>query len=627
MKKIILLSTFIVCFISPILLTAGPVSQDKAGIVAKNYYYSQTGIKQENIEFESILSESKNGEVFYYIFNIKDNKGFVIVSAEDYYYPIIGYSDEGTYIQTDMPYNIRGWMNHYINDINYVRENSINQSNDIELQWESYDQEFEEFEILADKSKAVEPMVDDILWDQGAGWNAFCPEDAGGSGGHVWAGCVATAMGIVMKYWNYPIHGTGTHSYYASGYGTQSADFGNSTYFWANMHNTTANQFSAQLLYHLGVSVNMGYGADGSGAFSFDVPGALETYFQYDTDASYVEKSSYSQTDWINLLKAQIDIGRPVYYSGRDIDNGGHAFVCSGYTDTDLFHFNFGWSGSNNGYYSVTDVGGFSYSQAAVINIYPENSNVYPESPTNLNAVLNTGNFEEFVVDLSWEAPAVKEISNYIIYRDLTQIANINSTNLTYTDNSTVPGNYVYSVSAEYSTGEESLTTQDNLVGLFNITIKAVDPDNGNNITMAEVTFNNETKTTSFIGAVFTFVPFGGNYYFNITHTGYPETHGYIDVMQNLTVNVPMNGNVDIETLTQDNISLFPNPADEDLYIEFGHVKKIEYELIDIMGKVKLSDGYEGDKLHINVENLPSGYYILKLYERNTNVTLPIIVK
>jgi hypothetical protein len=61
----------------------------------------------------------------------------------------------------------------------------------------------------------------------------------------------------------------------------------------------------------------------------------------------------------------------------------GHAFVCDGYQGTDYFHFNFGWSGSFNGYFYVDNLtpGGnnFNLAQELIINIYPDTLNyTYP---------------------------------------------------------------------------------------------------------------------------------------------------------------------------------------------------------------------------------------------------------
>ena len=178
-------------------------------------------------------------------------------------------------------------------------------------------------------------------------------------------------MAQVMKYWDYPATGFGSHSYVHSEYGEQSANFANTTYHWEQMPNEiwSHNDAIATLMYHCGVSVNMNYSASGSGAYSADVETAMRSYFGY-CGAKYREKTSYNEEAWISMLKTELDLSHPVYYSGANGDSG-HAFVCDGYDNNDLMHFNFGWSGSGDAFYSTYDVNGFNQGQAIVMNLFP----------------------------------------------------------------------------------------------------------------------------------------------------------------------------------------------------------------------------------------------------------------
>lgn len=123
-------------------------------------------------------------------------------------------------------------------------------------------------------------------------------------------------------------------------------------------------------MYHCGVSVDMNFGPDGSGAYSKDVETALRQYFGY-CAASYQERSKYTEEEWIALLKSELDKSQPVYFSGSSDSGGGHAIVCDGYDANDYFSFNLGWSGSGNDYYSINDVAGYHNNEAAVVNIFP----------------------------------------------------------------------------------------------------------------------------------------------------------------------------------------------------------------------------------------------------------------
>ena len=253
-------------------------------------------------------------------------------------------------------------------------------------------------------------------------------------------------MAQIMKYWNYPAQGIGSHSYTPytrPDLGVQSANFGETTYEWANMPNqlsqsstTTQINAIATLMYHCGVSVDMMYDISsngGSGAYSNDIPYALVNYFNYKSTATYLTKSSYTDNNWIALLKSELNAGRPIEYNGSG-SGGGHAFVCDGYDNNNKFHFNWGWSGQNDGFFALTSLnpgsggsGGGSYNftndQNAVIGIEPA-STIAP--PTNLTYTLSgTQN-----VTLNWVG--VSGASSYNVFRNGNLIGNATST--TYSD-------------------------------------------------------------------------------------------------------------------------------------------------------------------------------------------------
>ena len=309
-----------------------------------------------------------------YIYNVGSH-GFVIISSNTVLPPVLGWSEQGNFPNMDdAPENFRYWIGHYNDMIDFALANGITPEASVQQQWENAAQG-----IFGNRdAQTVDPLVS-THWNQDCFYNEYCPNApgygwggwGGGPCGHAYAGCVATAMGQVMKYWNHPEHGFGSHSYNHSEYGTQSANFGNTTYHWDEMPDELwyENDAVATLLYHCGVSVNMNYGPSGSGAYSPDVETALRTYFGY-CGAKYLQKSSYVEEDWIAMLKADLNRSYPIYYSGSH-ENSGHAFVCDGYDNNNLLHFNFGWSGSGDGFYSTHDVNSYNENQAAVIHTYP----------------------------------------------------------------------------------------------------------------------------------------------------------------------------------------------------------------------------------------------------------------
>ena len=363
---------------------AREISIDEAKKVAHNCFFEKSNNYDSPIMYEEIIINAmfeikSNNSPVYYIFTF-DPKGFVIVSAEDGFTPIIGYSVDGFYSENDQTESFSGLMNQYADQINYIRENGIDAEKEIKSLWNYYLTDEFSSKILSDRLDEVEPLLT-CTWNQSYPYNAWCPFDPEGSGDHVYAGCVATAMAQIMFYWRYPLQGTGQHTYYCGGYGSLTANFGETFYQWDAMENSirvTLIDPIAELQYHCGIAVEMNYGAGGSGASSHDVPDAMSDYFGYDQSIDIYSKGDYTNSSWRSLLKSNIDLFHPLYNSGCDND-GCHAFVCDGYQD-DFFHYNFGWSGNSDGYYTVTDVGGYSSWQSVVGNIFPGNN--YPYSPS-----------------------------------------------------------------------------------------------------------------------------------------------------------------------------------------------------------------------------------------------------
>jgi hypothetical protein len=339
-----------------------------------------------------------NGTATAYVFNF--NSGFVIVAADDCSSPILGYSDHGQFDYETAPDGLRFMLDELSHGIETVVQQGGNVSSDIVCRWKN----LETYGVLhPDRGAPVVGPLVPLKWNQDAPYNMYAP-------GGCPTGCVATAMAQLMKYWEWPVTGTGEHSYYAMGYGEQYANFGATTYAWDKMLNYYGNatqeekEAVATLMYHCGVSVNMMYAPDGSGAFSDDVPTAISTYFSYSEHAEHISKSGHTYDEWIALLKSNIDQHIPLYYSGQSPD-GGHAFVCDGYDVDDLFYFNWGWGGASNGYFLI-DGENFDYSgsQAIVYDFIPNYVyNQMPKAPENLSVSIDSD--VSRIGHLSWTNP------------------------------------------------------------------------------------------------------------------------------------------------------------------------------------------------------------------------------
>lgn len=346
----------------------------------------------------SYTAFSSQMEPAWYVYTT-NTPGYIIISAEMLAYPVLGYSLRSPFFENpaSFPPAFSEWMNNRTLEIERIRQRQLPAKPESSDLWNLLlTSEFSGSEL---KSKDMDPLLNST-WNQDCQYNEQCPVDAAGPCGHVYAGCVATAMGQIMYYWRYPQTGNSSNSYYCYPYGTLTANFGATTYKWDEMRGSvnSSQPELAKFLYHCGVSVEMSYAPDGSGAMSWSVPGALEDNFRYSTAASYKSKSDYTTTNWNNLLIGNLDLKYPVYYSGSG-SGGGHAFVCDGYQGTNYFHFDWGWSGAYNGFFYLNDMdpGGndFNSSQGAVINIYPPSTSypLYCTGQKTLTAV--SGSFED----------------------------------------------------------------------------------------------------------------------------------------------------------------------------------------------------------------------------------------
>ncbi len=376
MKKFLLLSLSIV-FLAFSSGMAGEVTKEDAKKVAINSFFEKMNQYDQGISFADVVISYENtryldGIPAFYSFDFA-NGGYMIISADDAYVPIIGYSFRGEFPKGEHAYSYASFLQSYVDQVAYIRENNIQPETEILAEWKHLlTDEISTLNTSKDP-KDVDPLLTN-MWNQDYPYNVLCPADAGGSGGFVYVGCGATAISMIMHYYRYPLSGTGSHCYTPTShpeYGQQCANFGSTTYQWDGMRDNIDGKNPgaiAEFSFHCAVALNMDFGPDGSSAYySATVPG-LKNYFKYDV-VQGLYKTNYTQTVWINYMKADLDNAHPLFYAGQST-SGGHAFVCDGYQGND-FHFNFGWSGSGNGYYALNDVGGFWGNQFMVKNFYP----------------------------------------------------------------------------------------------------------------------------------------------------------------------------------------------------------------------------------------------------------------
>ena len=216
--------TLTLCLLAAIgSLMAGPVDQQKAQKLGAKFL-STTSLSQKNADIQlnlvSTAVDLQRGGTDYYVFNVKNGEGFVIVAGDDRVKPILAYSTTGQYDPQNVSEGFAFTLNSFREEIQYVREHNLSATPDIAAEWKMVNERGSL--NRSGQTRAVVDQLCQTLWNQNFPWNSQCPEDETGSGGHVYAGCVATAMGMVMKFWEWPAQGVGSHSYHPQGYPQQS---------------------------------------------------------------------------------------------------------------------------------------------------------------------------------------------------------------------------------------------------------------------------------------------------------------------------------------------------------------------------------------------------------------------
>ena len=394
MKRIIVLLVLAMAIIHG-QTQAAVVTVQTAQTIALNFF-KVNAPAYGNVQLTATLvytrTESDN-TVDYYIFNINQAPGFVIVSADDNLTPVLGYSTETGFNVNFSKYPVNSWMQTTARKTHHSIQQQVPASEKITGLWSAYAQGQNP---NVTRSASIGPLLLST-WDQEPNYNALCPYNSTDQQRAV-TGCVATAMAQVMRYWSYPPQGKGSYSYddappnFTNNYGEQSANFGATVYHWTNMPvpgiSNTSNSVDT-LMYQCGVSVAMDYGDDnqgGSGAWVLQSEAgagqpcaqyAYVNYFLYDANTIQgVSMRDFTAANWTALLENELNANRVIQYEGDDTSGGGgHTWVCDGYDDNDMFHMNWGWSGQSNGYFVVTNLDASMYNfdddEGALIGIEP----------------------------------------------------------------------------------------------------------------------------------------------------------------------------------------------------------------------------------------------------------------
>ena len=401
MKKIVL-TVFLVCVSA--LCLANPVSEKKAHQVAFNFLNKKANTPFDEIKLVYSQQFPGGEDTAYYVYS-SGNSSFVIVAGDDIAKPIWGYSFDNGFSEK-VPENVKGFLDDLVNELQAAREQGVRCDRNTQRSWT----ELTEgnaiaiansnnsidllTHILGETNPSPQSTAGDSVaplitthWQQDAPYNRLCPLLSNGYS-HSAVGCGAVALAQILRFWQYPENPRGKHTNpntatpLTIGYDTV-------TFNYALMPNTVTATSSnaekyevARLLYYCGVALDMIYSTSdsvsGSATTYFAPLTSLVSFFRYNDSIDLARRVDYEDTTWISMLQTELNLGHPFIYRGGGSEN--HIFVCDGYNEANMFHFNMGHGGYDDGYYLLSSISmpghsfNYSSSQLAILGIVPDPS-------------------------------------------------------------------------------------------------------------------------------------------------------------------------------------------------------------------------------------------------------------
>ena len=316
----------------------------------------------------------------YYIFNASDGQGYVIVSGDARAREVLGYSDVGSINENDIPENLQALLGYYAEEMEYLISNpTLNSS-----------------KVKRSVNRTTVPALLSSKWNQNTPYNYYCPSGCP-------TGCVATAMAQILYYWakkGNDIKASDIPGYITTTNKRNMSALSATSFAWdlmTNSYSSTVGESGkavAKLMQYCGTALKMDYTSGGSNAWGADQVPAMTNYFGMDKGMKYIHRPDFTFEEWDDMMYKEMSEGRPVLYGGCGYQSGwgGHAFVMDGYNaTTDTYHFNFGWGGSSDGYFTLTALGpsGYDFNAYvdAVILIQPNKNTHEEETPFKMSVV------------------------------------------------------------------------------------------------------------------------------------------------------------------------------------------------------------------------------------------------
>lgn len=280
------------------------------------------------------------------VYGIK-GKGVVFISKDDDIEPVLGISDEDFDVN-NMPCGMKWWLNTANKSLERMKAKGITYSAN----------------PMAASGRPTYFIK--TYWNQDKPFNNLCPQINGSAAP---TGCIATAMAQIMKYYQYPATSKGTGIYSVTTYKDKNDKEGTTkwykrelghTYQWTAMLSSYGivsedeNDAVATLMADAGAASQMNYQANGSGTIEWYAAKGFAENFRYDSLAiSCLQRDFYTDAEWMEMVRKEMEAKQPVLYCGSDEIEGGHAFLLDGIQEDGKVHVNWGWGKSGDGWFDI----------------------------------------------------------------------------------------------------------------------------------------------------------------------------------------------------------------------------------------------------------------------------------
>ncbi len=425
------------------LLYSAPISVEEARLVSRNFLSERYMTQNINIQIEDIQLQytefDAEGTPVFYRFSIKEDYGFIIISATNQATPILAYSVEAVYRSNPAAEYMLG---KYKRQIGTVKNKRSASSTEISSLWEHFLQE--DFTPVRTRNNFVDPLIT-TTWSQETYYNTYCPYDPtiDINDQRSVVGCVGLNIATIRNYYQYPTKGVGGVSYYPTYvdnepvYPRQIVNFSEHTYNYSALTDIPRyyNGELAKLIYHSGVSalLKYGYGYDpqspnapnGTSGHSTNAIAAFRNNWKYNQgifviDAEAILSGNNSNyVKWGDTIKTELDALRPVYYSATTAAGAaGHAWMLDGYDANGLFHMNWGWGGFGNGYYQInfivdpqesSGLTSYNTNETAIFKLFPADTNLAKPDTSFIRNTASVGVITDGPGHLSYKNNSVRE--------------------------------------------------------------------------------------------------------------------------------------------------------------------------------------------------------------------------